>query len=274
MTHSEPMPPSPHPALRAYVSAIVAYDIESSAGRHRGLPSTTVTMVLPVDQPLDVAWAGEPGSRRRIWSCVSGLGTRAADIRHEGIQRGVQLALTPLGVRALLGVPAAALAGELVTFDEAVPELAALPARMHETQGWAARTALVEETLLRSLARASLPGPKPELRRALGLLASGRTVSAAADEVGYSRRHLGTLLRGEVGVTPKQFARLARFQRSRDHLVARARAPLAEVAAECGYADQAHLTREWTELAGCPPTTWLREELPFVQEVEAAPAGS
>jgi AraC-like DNA-binding protein len=41
------------------------------------------------------------------------------------------------------------------------------------------------------------------------------------------------------------------------------------VAAVCGYFDQAHLTHEWRALAGCPPTVWIAEELPFLQD----PAG-
>jgi AraC-like DNA-binding protein len=45
------------------------------------------------------------------------------------------------------------------------------------------------------------------------------------------------------------------------------RATVAEVAGECGYADHAHLTRDWVALAGCTPSTWLREEFPFVQDV-------
>jgi AraC-like DNA-binding protein len=49
-----------------------------------------------------------------------------------------------------------------------------------------------------------------------------------------------------------------------------ARPGLAEIAARCGYADQAHLTREWRELAGCTPSTWLAEELPSVQDGEHA----
>jgi AraC-like DNA-binding protein len=40
---------------------------------------------------------------------------------------------------------------------------------------------------------------------------------------------------------------------------------LADVAAECGFYDQAHLTREWHDLAGCTPTTWLAEEQGTVQ---------
>ena len=41
------------------------------------------------------------------------------------------------------------------------------------------------------------------------------------------------------------------------------------MAAQCGYADQGHLARDWSELAGCPPSTWLREEFPFLQDHEA-----
>ncbi|MCA1672997.1 MAG: helix-turn-helix domain-containing protein, partial [Actinobacteria bacterium] len=44
------------------------------------------------------------------------------------------------------------------------------------------------------------------------------------------------------------------------------RPPLADVAARCGYYDQAHFTREWRDLAGCSPRTWLAEELPSVQD--------
>ena len=41
--------------------------------------------------------------------------------------------------------------------------------------------------------------------------------------------------------------------------------PLAGLAAECGYYDQAHLAREFRDMAGCPPTQWLAEEFRFVQ---------
>ena len=56
-----------------------------------------------------------------------------------------------------------------------------------------------------------------------------------------------------------------RFHAARG-LVLGGSASLAEVAARTGYADQAHLTREWRDLAGVPPMTWLREERPFLQD--------
>jgi len=61
--------------LAPYVASVDAYDVDlGGPGVHRGLPSTTVTFVLPVGEPLDVGWAGITGSRGRRWSTVSGLG--------------------------------------------------------------------------------------------------------------------------------------------------------------------------------------------------------
>jgi AraC-like DNA-binding protein len=251
-----------HPALAPYVASLTAYDVDLGApGVHRGLPGTTLTFVLPVGDPLDVGWAGRPESRARRWSTVSGLHAHPAQIHHDGHQVGVQLALTTAGARALLGVPAAALSGALVELDDVVPELRHLPERLAGVRP-EARRALVEGALLDRLRHAADP-PRAEVGRALAALTRGLRVEEAAAEVGYSRRHLATLVRAECGLSPRDVRRLARFERARAGL---GRAPLAEVAHRCGYADQAHLTREWGELAGCPPTTWLREEFPFLQD--------
>ena len=257
-------------ALAPYVASVAAYDVDlGGPGVHRGLPSTPLTLVLPVGEPLDAGWQGVTGSRRRGWSSVSGLHARPAEIHHDGHQAGVQLALTTAGARALLGVPAAALAGELLEVGDVAPWLRHLPEQLHETQPdrW---VALVERMLVAELARREAPGPRAEVGRALAALTRGASVQATADDVGYSRRHLADLVRAECGLGPKEVQRLGRFEASRALL---GRVPLAEVAHRCGYADQAHLAREWTALAGCPPTTWLREEFPFLQDLTGPDAG-
>jgi AraC-like DNA-binding protein len=256
-----------HPALRAYVVSVTAYDVDLGApGVHRGLPSTALTFVVPRGVPLDIGWAGDPGSRRQRWSTVSGLHDRPAAIFHDGTQRGVQVDLTVAGARALLGVPAAEVAGELLELDEVCPELRHLPEKLAEAEP-AHGALLVERALTTALARRGAPESRAEVGHALRCLTRGDRVHEVAEEVGYSRRRLSTLVRDECGVSPKTYQRVARFEASRALV---GRRPLAAVAASCGYADQAHLAREWAELAGCPPSTWLREEFPFLQDVGAA----
>ncbi len=263
--------PQPVPELlRPYVASLVTYDVDlGGPGVHRGLPGTSLTFVLPLDAPLDVGWAGDPGSRRASWSSVSGLHAGPAEIHHPGHQTGIQLALTVAGARALLGLPAAELAGELADLQEAAPELADLPERLLALADWESRVQLVWTVLGAALERNDPSGPRAEIGRALARLTRGVRVAEVADEVGYSRRHLGSLMLAEVGLTPKEYQRVARFERSRGLVLSAAatgRVSLAEVAATAGYADQAHLTREWVRLAGCPPSTWIAEELPFVQD--------
>jgi len=259
--------------LAPYVASVAAYDVDlGEPGIHRGLPSTSLTFVLPVDAPLEVSWAGRPASRTRGWSSVSGLHAAPAEIRHDGTQRGVQLALTPAGARALFGVPASALAGELLELGELsdlTPGLRNLPERLAGESDPTRWTDLVERELLRALVHHGDPSVPAAVGRALARLTRGAGVQEVAAEVGYSRRHLTTLVRAECGLAPKELQRVARFERSR---VLLGRRPLAEVASRCGYADQAHLTREWGVLAGCPPTTWLREEFPFLQDLSVAGA--
>ena len=86
-----------------------------------------------------------------------------------------------------------------------------------------------------------------------------------AREVMLSPRQLRTLMEREVGLSPKQVARGFRFSAVIGRLAAGER-NLAEVAAETGYADQSHLTREFRQMAGCSPTAWLAEERRNLQD--------
>jgi AraC-like DNA-binding protein len=270
------MPGRPaNPRLAPYVRSVHAYDVAHPAGPgvHIGMPSPHLTFVLPLDDRLDVSWAGRPDTRTSTWASVSGLHTEPAAIHHGGRQRGVQLSLTPAGARALWGVPAGELAGGLLDLADVDPGLADLPERLAGARSWPGRLAVVEEALCRALDRHDALATRAEVGRALTLLVRGAGVAETADEVGYSRRRLSTLVRHEVGVTPRELQRLGRFAVAHGLLrraALRGTPSVARVAADAGYADQAHLAREWSRLAGCSPTEWLRREFPIVQAVAAS----
>ena len=86
------------PALAPYVTSLEAYDVELGVhGVHRGLPTTSLTFVLPVGEPLDVGW-GDGTARETRWSTVSGLHAAPAASHHDGTQRGSQRGHTTAGV--------------------------------------------------------------------------------------------------------------------------------------------------------------------------------
>jgi AraC-like DNA-binding protein len=71
----------------------------------------------------------------------------------------------------------------------------------------------------------------------------------------YSPRHFIDLFRSNVGLAPKQFYRIQRFSMALAR-IARGGMPLVDVAIASGYADQAHLSREFRQLAGVSPSAY------------------
>ena len=263
------------PPLDRYVRLAVGYRYAGAPpGVHIGMPSGTLTLVVPFDEPLHLSGVGL--SRRTPFEGVlAGLATAPTLIHHEGRQHGVQLGLTPAGARALFGLPAAELAGRSVELEDILGRVArSLRDELQEYATWRERFAAVERVVL-GLVRNHDSGrePAPEVREAWRRIRQGggqTRVAAVASDVGWSTRHLEHRFRGEFGITPKSAVRLTRFERSVE-AVRDPRRGLADVAADCGYADQSHLAREWRDLAGLPPSRWrVEDDLAFVQDDEAA----
>jgi len=272
---------TPAPVLRPFIERYIGYRQAGVApGRHRGLPSPYLTVIFTLDDPLVLAEHPDPRQPPGSYdTLVGGLHTSPALITHPGRQSGIQLLMSPLGARALLGMPA----GELVNIDVEGPAVLGSLAgrigeRLREAPDWPGRFAVLDQMLTSQLA-AGVAGPavSSETGAQVGqawrslMDAGGRcSVSRLADETGWSDRHLRGRFRAETGLTPKAAARVIRFDRARRMLLhrtaARAGLPtLADLAADCGYYDQAHLAREFRELAGCPPSAWLAEEFRNVQ---------
>jgi len=260
----------PVPPLRPFVDRYLGYRQEGfDPGVHRGLPSRHLTFIVSLGDRIDIAGMPDAAQRPgRFQAFVGGLHAAPATIRHDGTQVGVSIDLTPLGARALLGMPAGELAWSVVDLEDVLGHPGReLVERLASAPSWEARFAVLDAVLARRLHEPT--GPPPEAVRAWDrLVASGGTVDvrSLAREVGWSRRHLSERLRVEVGLPPKVLARVLRFERARRLLQRPSHPGLADVAAVCGFYDQAHLNREWRELAGCSPTTWLAEELPSVQD--------
>ena len=283
---------APHPALRSLVEDYHGYRIaDVPPGIHHGLPSRALTLVIALDDPLELGWLGHDHTRRRFWSVAAGLTTAPAAITHEGRQVGIQIGLTPQGARALFGVPAGELAEHLLPLSDVVgPVEQRLYDAVASAGDWEQRFDALDRELLRLLSANRDDGgsTRPELLwawRWLGRDVGSGTVGRLASDLGWSRRHLAEQFRREFGVTPKEVARLARFERSRRLMVQgvpdrqpspsalpgmsrSGRLGLSDIAAVCGYADQAHLTREWRAMSGYTPTQWRREEVPFVQDLQ------
>lgn len=257
--------------LSPYVAGCADFDMAGwPPGRHRGLPGETLLLVISCGEPLIVRRPDHPDLKAA--ASIAGLRTGPVDIIHDGTQRGVQLELTPRGARALLGLPAAALALGVWPLDEVAGRRASeLTSRLAGAPGPAGRASVINAVLSGWVGDDDrFPVAVDAFWRRLLATAGSAPVASIARELGLGRRHLGQLVRTEIGLSPKTAARILRFGRAGRLLRSGHAGSLADTAVTCGYFDQAHLTNDWKKLAGCTPGQWMAEELPFLQDQDSA----
>jgi AraC-like DNA-binding protein len=209
--------------------------------------------VLP-DGCIDIVWIGEAAPM------VAGPATRTviAELPPRSVVIGGRF--HPGAAPCLLGLPASELLNQEIPLRQIWGPAADEPsARIGAAANVAAKLAIAERELA-ARGIAARPGD-PLVAAAVRWLArhpAGR-VERLSELLDIGSRQLRRRLRASVGYGPKTLQRVLRLQ----WLLALAgrdpeRPALAALAAEAGYADQAHMTRELGELAGRAPTALLR----------------
>jgi AraC-like DNA-binding protein len=210
--------------------------------------------VLP-DGCVDIVWTGE----RLI---VAGPATRSVmpSVSPDRPKLGIRFRIGAAG--AALGLPAAELRDRSPQLGELWDDGDELAERVGEGDGVAARFAILTDALAARLADAA--PPDPIVRAALGEVSRPRTrIERLGTGLHLSQRQLRRRFEAAVGYPPRTLARVLRLQRFLG--LAQHGGELARIAAEAGFADQPHLTRECSELGGLPAAALVASG--------AAPAG-
>ena len=264
---------APHPAVAGVVRRLVAW--EEGAGAvpvvRRETASVDVPLILNVGEPFSVRPLGGATAARHRGAFVAGIHDAPVDTACAGASAGVQVDLSPLGARMLLGVPMSELARRTVDLEDVLgaparrllEELAGLPAGP-------GRIAAVDRFVVARLSEA--PRPPADVEWAWRRLAAARgrvAVGALAREIGCSGRHLAARFRDAVGVGPKLAARILRFEAAQEQLRRPGGPAPGAVAAACGYYDQAHLSRDVRAFAGATPGGLRPPPVTFVHDPPA-----
>jgi AraC-like DNA-binding protein len=190
---------------------------------------------------------------------LAGPATRPTTLRLALGTLTVGVRFRPGAAPALVGASAVDLRDRDVALDDLWGRTGAeLAQRAAATPGWQARLRVMAEGLTARLAGARPPDPVGTGIAGLLVDQPGRPLADLAEDVGLSERQLRRRVEEAVGYPPRLLSRILRFQRFL--YAARAAGPgrnLARLAADTGYADQAHLTRESRELGGLPPGALL-----------------
>lgn len=245
------------PEHRGLVASIVGYR-ETGRGLDGALEMAplVVPLVISFAEPFEIALGRDATADDRYGSFTSGLHPGFVAINSKGGAECIQVDFTPVGAFRFLALPMSEIASRMVTLDELSDRgMNDLRLRLGDEPDWERRFDLVEDFLGRRLAR----GPEPDaaVMHAYGQILSsggGKRVADIARSLDWSRKHLNQRFRQEIGLGPKAVARMARFNRALALAKGRAARDWADIAAACGYADQAHLVREFRDFAGASPT--------------------
>jgi hypothetical protein len=208
---------TPHPSLRGVVLRYQGYTQRSPGPvSFRELPCTFVPIIIDLDAGWTVAHREHVGgSPLRLGSFVAGITDGPVLVGHGGSARCVQVDLTALGARRLIGMPMSELANRSVPIEDVFGRSGpALVQRVGDAPDWASRFALLDSAIRLRLAesRDVDAGVAWSLRR---IAASGgaTVIAELADELGWSHRRLIARYRDAVGLPPKRVARIVRFER-------------------------------------------------------------
>jgi AraC-like DNA-binding protein len=235
-----------------------------------------VALILGFGDALEVFEDEADGPARTLHAFVVGNQARSTLTGVRGHQHGAQVELTPAGALALFG-NVADLNDAVVPLDEALGlRSTQLLDRLHQATSWSERFSLIDEAF-DTVDPCPLSDEVVWLRRHLEISRGRAQVERLMDETGRSRRHVTDRFRRQLGIPPKAYARILRFEHASSLLSARpAGLSLAAVAAEAGYYDQSHLNKDFATLAGMTPRTYAAGSgrVPEVRFVQDEPVGA
>lgn len=253
---------TPGPPLAEFVAFFWLYEHDGPPhAKERRLPTGTMELVINLrEDTIPVYDRRDPSRCRRFRGGVfSGTHTEHVVIDTASQASTLGVHFKPGGAFPFLGRPASELRDAHVSLDTLWGRAAdALRERLLAAETPAAKFRVLEAALL---ARADRPLERdPAVAYALNAFRRGAGTPAVSDvaaQVGFSHRHFIQRFREEVGLTPKLFCRVRRFQGVLRRLDERQDVDWAGVALACGYYDQAHLIRDFRAFSGITPTTYV-----------------
>jgi AraC-like DNA-binding protein len=265
---------APSPALRPFVSRYTGW--WERLGRPfylREMPTEIAPVIINFAAPTRLVDPRQPGAESSLGSFATGAFDSYVLVGYAGQSGGVQIDFTLLGARLFLGRPLRELANRVVPLGDLLgAEAGRLEARLYDAPSWEARFALLDDEIGRRIV--SGDALSRTVRCAwwrLARTAGQASISAIVNDLGCSQRHLIDRFREEIGLPPKTVGRVLRFGQAVNLLREGRVRRLADIAAACGYYDQAHFIRDAREFAGATPSELVQSLNPGTGAFAAPP---
>jgi AraC-like DNA-binding protein len=260
----------PNPSLSKFVDNFWLYEgYEPDHKTELILPTGTLELVINLRQnELRIYDAERPENCSRLsGAIVSGASGRgfAPDTAEEAFIIGVHF--KPGGAFPFLGLPAGDLADTHVDLESLWgPSAGRLRERLCEARTSAERFQLLQEAMLSRLCHdLEQHYAVSAALEMFGKNQAGPRVREVAKYLGLSQRRFIQVFKAEVGITPKLFSRIQRFQHTRTFTQHNPSINWADLAVDLGYYDQSHFIREFLEFSGLSPTDYINRHKGLIE---------
>lgn len=252
-------------------------NLQGMAHRSRALPRGAATVIIDLDAREQVDfYAADATTRLQVGAAfIAGAGVTSYVTQIDAAQTVLTIHFRPGGAAAFLPAPQHDLEDECVSLEAVWGRAAStLRARLIEAASVPERIALLESFLLARM-RSRDPAVQAVLHAAERR--PSLRVADACTLTGLSARRLITSFRSEVGLTPKTYLRVRRFQAAM-RLLDAGDVRGARIATDLGYFDQAHFNREFRSFTAMTPTqysqrrTWLPSHVGISKNIQSTAA--
>ena len=251
----------PRPPLSGFVDLLwYLQGISQPYGKERLLPTGTIELVFPLERMSSRFYDPRDLSRSYEHRGALVLGAQSGCVviesGHGEAVMGVHF--KPGGAFPFLGVPASEVQDRSLSLEDIWgAEALWLRERIFAAGSPSTKLDVLEQTLLgrmRTLDR------NPSVAFAVAELNGARRVAEVVGEIGISSRRFVQLFHKEVGLTPKVFCRVRRFQEVIAQIENGRGVPWVDLAVSCGYYDQAHFIHDFRNFSGLTPTQYLMQK--------------
>lgn len=252
----------PHPKLADLIEFIVYFDGHKDYFPDRMIPSTYVHLVINLNSPLQLKPLCEEKRACTIYNgWVQSLHEWPFCVKPEGNVKFVSIRFKACAAYSLLLRPMSDLSNRIIQAEEVeLPDFESLHAEIKNTDEVQKIECLVNEYLISNMKPEESFRPRVFCAMEnMKKLNSEANLQDLAREAGVSLKHLNTLFHNYIGLSPKKFGCIMRFNEMLQYISKHRNSNWLDVVHKHGFSDHSHFIKDFKKFTGLTPTEFVNE---------------